>query len=89
MLLCTLHIVMRLPRSIAILAVLAPLISAIADISNVMQGHEYCTDDPWTYGLSVLLLNDDSQAPFHPTPAGQAAIADIVKQSIPSRAHGT
>ena len=40
----------------------------IADISKVVQGHEYCTSDPWTYGLSVLLVNDDSLAPFHPTP---------------------
>jgi hypothetical protein len=58
---------------------------SIADISSVVQGHEYCTDDPWTYGLSVLLLNDASQAPFHPTPAGQAAIAAVLKQSFPAR----
>ncbi len=57
----------------------------VADISNVVQGHEYCTDDPWTYGLSVLLLNDASQAPFHPTPEGQAAIAAVLKQSFPPR----
>ena len=57
----------------------------IADMSNVVQGHEYCTSDPWAYGLSVLLLNDDSLAPFHPTPAGQAAYAAVLKQSFPSR----
>ena len=56
----------------------------VADISNVVEGHEYCTSDPWTYGLSVLLLNDDSLAPFHPTPQGQAAIAAVVKQSLQS-----
>jgi lysophospholipase L1-like esterase len=55
---------------------------SIADISNVMQGHEYCTSDPWTYGLTVLLLNDASLAPFHPTPQGQAAMAAIVKQTL-------
>jgi lysophospholipase L1-like esterase len=54
----------------------------VADISSVVQGHEYCTGDPWTYGLSVLLLNDDSLAPFHPTPKGQAAIAAVVQQSV-------
>ncbi|RBP52737.1 SGNH/GDSL hydrolase family protein [Arenicella xantha] len=54
----------------------------VADISQVMDGHRWCSDDPWTYGLSVLWLNRDSQAPFHPTPAGQRAIADIVKGFI-------
>ena len=57
----------------------------IADMSNVVQGHEYCTGDPWAYGLSVLLLNDDSLAPFHPTPSGQAAYAAVLKQSFQSR----
>jgi hypothetical protein len=54
---------------------------SIADISGVVAGHEYCTDDPWTYGLSVLLIphNEDSLAPFHPTPNGQAAIAAVLK----------
>ncbi len=58
---------------------------SVADISSVVQGHEFCTGDPWTYGLSVLLQNDASQAPFHPTPKGQAAIAAVLKQSFPSR----
>lgn len=55
---------------------------SVADISGVVQGHEYCTGDPWAYGLSVLLLDDDSLAPFHPTPQGQAAIAAVLKQSF-------
>lgn len=58
---------------------------SVADISGVVRGHEWCTDDPWAYGLSVLLLNKDSQAPFHPTPDGQAAIAKIVQQALPAR----
>ena len=37
------------------------------------------------YGLSILVLNKDSQAPFHPTPEGQAAIAALIKQSFPPR----
>jgi hypothetical protein len=57
----------------------------VADISGVMQGHEYCTSEPWTYGLSVLLLNDDSQAPFHPTPSGQAAIAAVLQQALAAK----
>ena len=55
---------------------------SVADISGVIAGHEYCTSDPWTYGLSVLLHNDASLAPFHPTPNGQAAIAAVLKQSF-------
>ena len=55
---------------------------AVADISSVMDGHHWCSDDPWVYGLSILYLNHKSQAPFHPTPAGQQAIADIVKQKV-------
>lgn len=59
---------------------------SVADISHSMDGHKFCTSDPWTYGLTVLYLNDDSQAPFHPTAAGQAKIASIVEQAIdPSR----
>lgn len=57
----------------------------VADISKAEQDHEFCTKDPWAYGLSVLLHNDDSLAPFHPTPPGQAAIAAILKQSFPGR----
>lgn len=58
---------------------------SIADISGVVAGHQYCTDDPWTYGLSVLLIsgNEDSLAPFHPTPNGQAAIAAVLRKSFP------
>jgi len=58
---------------------------AIADISGVVAGHQFCTDDPWTYGLSVLLIrgNEDSLAPFHPTPKGQAAIAAVLRKSFP------
>jgi hypothetical protein len=55
---------------------------SVADISGVVKGHEYCTSDPWTYGLSVLALNTDSLAPFHPTPSGQAAIAAVLKQTL-------
>ncbi|MFO1302136.1 MAG: GDSL-type esterase/lipase family protein [Burkholderiales bacterium] len=58
---------------------------AIADISGVVAGHQFCSDDPWTYGLSVYLIEGmkDSLAPFHPTPQGQAAIAAVVRKSLP------
>jgi hypothetical protein len=54
----------------------------VADISGTMKGHEFCTDDPWTYGLTVLALDRASQAPFHPTPAGQQAIAAVIETAL-------
>jgi lysophospholipase L1-like esterase len=54
----------------------------IADISHALDGHEFCTDDPWTYGLTVLALDTSSNAPFHPTPDGQKAIAAIVEATL-------
>jgi hypothetical protein len=50
-----------------------------------VAGHEHCTSDPWAYGLSVLVLNDASLAPFHPIPKGQAAMAAVLKKSLPDR----
>jgi GDSL-like Lipase/Acylhydrolase family len=58
---------------------------SVADISGVVQGHEFCTSDPWTYGISVLRWNDASLAPFHPIPQGQAAIAAVLRQSFQAR----
>jgi lysophospholipase L1-like esterase len=56
----------------------------VADISKVMDGHQWCSEEPWAYGLSVINyeLHTDSQAPFHPTPEGQAAIAAVVEESV-------
>lgn len=58
---------------------------AVADIANVVKGHEWCTNDPWAYGLSVLLVNTDSNAPFHPVPQAQAAIAAVINQVLQAR----
>jgi len=58
---------------------------SVADISGVVAGHEYCTSDPWTYGITVLRYNEESLAPFHPIPEGQAAIAAVLKQSFAGR----
>jgi lysophospholipase L1-like esterase len=58
----------------------------VADLFQVMDGHKFCTSDPWTYGLSILWLNSSSQAPFHPTPAGQQAIAALVEKAMPASA---
>jgi len=55
---------------------------AVADISQVLNGHQWCSTDPWDYGLSIYKLSDpfsfESDAPFHPTPKGQQAIAALV-----------
>ena len=54
----------------------------VADVSDAYAGHRWCTRDPWAYGLSIYSVLDPtsflSQAPFHPTPAGQREIAALV-----------
>ena len=57
----------------------------VADISHALDGHQFCTSDPWTYGLTVLALDTSSNAPFHPTAAGQQAIATIVEATLRGR----
>jgi len=48
-----------------------------------LNGHEWCTDDPWAYGLTALIWDDlKCKAPFHPTPEGQKAIAQRVYDAI-------
>ena len=59
---------------------------AVADVSKALAGHEWCTSDPWAYGLSIYSVTDPdsfySQAPFHPTPQGQQQLASLVKPVI-------
>jgi lysophospholipase L1-like esterase len=63
---------------------------AVADISHVYQpagsDHRWCTSDPWAYGLSIYSVyhpsSYKSQAPFHPTPEGQARIAAAVTPTV-------
>lgn len=55
---------------------------SVADIAKTMDGHTWCSDEPWAYGMSALYLNPSTQAPFHPTADGQAAIAEVVRQTI-------
>ena len=51
----------------------------VVDLFHAFDGHRWCSVQPWAYGLSIFRLTDpaslSSQAPFHPTPAGQQAIA--------------
>ncbi len=65
-----------------------------ADVSGALIGHTWCTPDPWDYGLSIVTqggqvsnifsTSPNSLAPFHPTPAGQAAIANLVRPVVAS-----
>jgi lysophospholipase L1-like esterase len=63
---------------------------AVADIVGAYQpdeiDHRWCTGDPWAYGPSIYHFSDPvsfySQAPFHPTPDGQASIADYVIPTV-------
>jgi hypothetical protein len=65
-----------------------PAISVLTN-ADAFAGHTWCTADPWAYGLSVTVDdNFSSQAPFHPTPTGQAVIASraepVVGQLFPA-----
>ena len=65
---------------------------SFAEISGAIAGHTWCTSDPWDYGLSVITQGGHSfliggasplsNAPFHPTPAGQVAIAKLVRPVV-------
>jgi hypothetical protein len=65
---------------------------SFVDISGALTGHTWCTDHPWDYGLSVSLqggqilnalsASPSSDAPFHATPEGQAAMADLVRPVV-------
>jgi hypothetical protein len=54
----------------------------VADPGPAYAGHRWCDADPWVYGTSILVTNASSTAPFHPTPAGQRAIAAAVLESL-------
>jgi PKD repeat protein len=49
--------------------------------------HRWCTDDPWVYGPSIAVSHPTAMAPFHPTPAGQQAIADKVASVLADQRH--
>lgn len=57
---------------------------SVANIDNALAGHRLCSPDPWAYGPSILLTDHSANAPYHPTPQGQRAIASVVLRSIPS-----
>jgi Tol biopolymer transport system component len=63
----------------------------LADISKVMAagpGHQFCTADPWVYGVSIDYpptggtRAGTNPAPMHPTPEGQVHISEVVEATI-------
>jgi len=54
----------------------------VADPGPAFVGHRWCDADPWVYGTSILVTDAASTAPFHPTTAGQQAIAASVLDAL-------
>jgi len=59
------------------------------DLSSVMSGHEFCSSDPRVYGASLRVdptttppSDNHNPAPYHPTPAGQQAIAQAIQAAM-------
>lgn len=64
----------------------------VADPDPAFAGHRWCDPSPWVYGPSIFLTDTASRVPFHPTPAGQRAIADAVlatRNALPGEWRGT
>jgi MBG domain (YGX type)/FG-GAP repeat len=72
---------------------LAPSRVRIASVENAWSGHEWCTEHPWSYPLSLIsfyneelthlgLAKLNTQAPFHPTPCGQHIYADTIENVL-------
>ena len=65
---------------------------AVVDLYDAYAGHQWCAKDagnyvtPWAYGFSIYAHYSDLKNPnpsaFHPTPAGQRAIAGKVKPVV-------
>ena len=54
--------------------------------------HRWCSSDPWVYGPSMISLGqvlsgNVNPAPFHPTPEGQAAIANHIAYFLQAQRH--
>lgn len=49
------------------------------DVWSASAGHDICAEEPWTNGLQA---RSGGAIPFHPLPAGQAAVADLVVAAV-------
>lgn len=54
----------------------------VVDPDPAFASHRWCSREPWVHGPSILVGDPSSRAPFHPTAAGQRAIADAVLASL-------
>lgn len=54
----------------------------VADADPAFAGHRWCDADPWVHGPSIFVTDPGSRAPFHPTLAGQRAIAAAVLATL-------
>jgi lysophospholipase L1-like esterase len=74
----------------------ATLSAVAAEFQNVVvvkaptafERQDFCSNDPWVFGPSIqypYLARPDNKAPFHPTAAGQRAIAEAVEAAVAAR----
>ena len=56
----------------------------VADPDPAFAGHRWCDPSPWVHGPSIFVTDPASRVPFHPTAAGQRAIADAVLAEVPT-----
>jgi PKD repeat protein/lysophospholipase L1-like esterase len=64
-----------------------PNVSVVEEPAEYHQ-HHFCTEDPWTYGASIRVGPGDDRSdpsPFHPTIAGQAALAESIVTATEAR----
>jgi lysophospholipase L1-like esterase len=53
-----------------------------ASAYNVFAGHERCTSDPWLHGVTSVTNSNVQVGSFHPTAAGQQALARLVEHTL-------
>ncbi len=58
----------------------------LVDLEAAMNGHRWCSADPWVFGPSLVLTdfpaNRDSPAPFHSTVEGHGAVSALFVEAI-------
>ena len=55
------------------------------DVWRASAGHDVCADEPWVNGQQGV---QGGAIPFHPLPAGQRAVADLVVEAVEGRLRG-
>lgn len=64
-------------------------IVAAVDLVNVMNGHRWCSQDPWAFGMSIISPRifggageRNNPSPFHPTLAAQERIGEAMAKKV-------